>query len=726
MASPDNELMAQQTEADESINSNESVIDSGHISDERGLRVILQEVLDSRALSQHAVLRIHSKEIRGHIGISDGTYICGAYSQSLGEYGLKALRRLLETSRGIYAIVNRTEQQVELKQSLQVHVGQLLTWRLPDDQAPPNAPIPALSQALDAVVRYSQEGVLPAVSLAQEDDSSPAPQSDEPTFAAWGGDIPVLSSNLSKLTRNVATKPQTNGASVVTAEILPAVLEAALNEDSDEPVGGETAGLSLPPTPVVSLPPAPPTATVLPPPPSAPAAPAGGPAIPPAPPKPPAPEAPDQLKISSSWTLDELNAIQPPAKGTAESPQANIPKASAAASNPSNTQGQAEADIDRAIRQRSTHELPVVPNLSDAAVRALVQRNAEAAGPKAFLSRSDVQQVKQSKTSNKWFWVQLVAGTVMLCVMFHQVYQVLTNAWYHKSGVSALKNGNNNLAKLEFTTLINNDPNSAQSYIDRALAETRLNDWTAAMADYDRAIEIDPKQLVAHAGKALIQIKKSNFDEAIAECDSIQSIDPKFADLYRLRAIALCNSKHYEKTIEDANSYLQLVAGQNKPIGRADVLEARAYAFYKLGNYDRATTDYTDAIALEPNNGNLRASRAMVYQKTHDWTHALEDAEKAIELNPGITANYQLRSLCYQGQGKMDEAIADLTTAVKLSPTVELHRLRAMARMAAHDYKNALEDLDYILSVSPDDREASVAYQQAKQKIAESPSRGSN
>jgi tetratricopeptide (TPR) repeat protein len=60
----------------------------------------------------------------------------------------------------------------------------------------------------------------------------------------------------------------------------------------------------------------------------------------------------------------------------------------------------------------------------------------------------------------------------------------------NKTGYEAFTNGNYQLAKELFTKEIKDNPNNAELYYNRALAELKLNQYDEAQKDFNKAKEI--------------------------------------------------------------------------------------------------------------------------------------------------------------------------------------------------------------------------------------------
>jgi len=60
----------------------------------------------------------------------------------------------------------------------------------------------------------------------------------------------------------------------------------------------------------------------------------------------------------------------------------------------------------------------------------------------------------------------------------------------------------------------------------------------------------------------------------------------------------------------------------------------RGVAYRKKGEVDRAIADYTEAIALDPNDAIAYSNRGVAYKKKGDKEQAIADFRTALEINP--------------------------------------------------------------------------------------------
>lgn len=101
----------------------------------------------------------------------------------------------------------------------------------------------------------------------------------------------------------------------------------------------------------------------------------------------------------------------------------------------------------------------------------------------------------------------------------------------------------------------------------------------------------------------------------------------------------------------------------------------RGVAHGEAGNFDPAIADYSQALALRPNDATTIRNLRVAYVRRGElefasgaYDDAVADFSEAIDLEPEHHLAYQRRGEVYTELGLLDRAIADLERAVVLSP----------------------------------------------------------
>ena len=109
---------------------------------------------------------------------------------------------------------------------------------------------------------------------------------------------------------------------------------------------------------------------------------------------------------------------------------------------------------------------------------------------------------------------------------------------------------------------------------------------------------------------------------------------------------------------------------------------ARGISRFDLGDQSGGLSDFSQAIALRPQNATLYRTRAGGYAAAKQLEAALKDANQALRLDPDDPDSLATRAYIYGQLGNREKAVEDLRYAVRLRPGMkeaadELRRLEA-------------------------------------------------
>ena len=178
-----------------------------------------------------------------------------------------------------------------------------------------------------------------------------------------------------------------------------------------------------------------------------------------------------------------------------------------------------------------------------------------------------------------------------------------------------------------------------------------------------------------------------NPEDAIAACTSLISAgriaDPILAKVYKSRAMALHNKSQFDRAISDYDQAVKLAPDDT------DAINNRGKAWQAKGNLDRAISDFTEAILIDTTDrvGALRF-RSIALRQRGDIEGAIMDADKAIRLYPDYNAAYVARGLAYEAKGDIGRARADYSVALALPakyPSGKDAQRQARERLTALD-----------------------------------------
>lgn len=144
------------------------------------------------------------------------------------------------------------------------------------------------------------------------------------------------------------------------------------------------------------------------------------------------------------------------------------------------------------------------------------------------------------------------------------------------------------------------------------------------------------------------------------------------------------------------------IVAKSPNLPRALINRGGAYA--KLGEWDKAITDYNRAIQLRPDDASLIA-RGMAHLNSNNIPAATRDFQEAIAAasTPEMRAiAHRNRGTAHSAAGDIEAAIADYTEAIKLVPDdAQAHFNRANAWRRLEQYQKAIDDYAACVALTP-------------------------
>lgn len=195
----------------------------------------------------------------------------------------------------------------------------------------------------------------------------------------------------------------------------------------------------------------------------------------------------------------------------------------------------------------------------------------------------------------------------------------------------ALQNNDLNRALKLTNICIESNPMQVNMYNNRGIIYKNLGKYDEALKDFDYAINIDNNYKQAYYNRANLLLQLGYNDEALAELNRLVKIDPRDAFAYNTIGVILISQHKYKESIR----YYDKVLSLDKSL--TAVYYNRAYANYKLNNFDACISDYTKLL-----NSKVK----------------LSDFEKA--------QAYHFRSSCNSQSHKAVSAVNDLSNAARL------------------------------------------------------------
>ena len=160
------------------------------------------------------------------------------------------------------------------------------------------------------------------------------------------------------------------------------------------------------------------------------------------------------------------------------------------------------------------------------------------------------------------------------------------------------------------------------------------------------------------------------------------------------------------------SNYLKALLGEARPAKplsqNSRTISAETYflwgnANYKLGQYEVAISDYTQAIRLKPNYADAYYNRGNAKDALKQYAAAIADYTEAIRLKPNYAGAYNNQGIAKAELGQYFLAISDYDMAIRLKPNYAFaYNNRGLAKDALKQYAAAIADYTEAIRLKPD------------------------
>jgi tetratricopeptide (TPR) repeat protein len=288
----------------------------------------------------------------------------------------------------------------------------------------------------------------------------------------------------------------------------------------------------------------------------------------------------------------------------------------------------------------------------------------------------------------------LLAGIAALCVL---AAPIMVRSAY-ASDEDSCKVGNFTAKIAACTSLIKSGRWSgsglAWAYVDRGQAYLDHGDTDVAIADFNEAIRLDPKYADAYIGRSVAYRNKGDRDRAAADNREAMRLNPAEANK------SICFQESGDAAIAGCNK--AITSGKFDGSVLSVLFENRGIEYSRKGLRERARSDYTEAIRLNPKTFSVYNDRGDDYRIDGDYERALLDLDIAIRLNPNWAQAYKTRAEIYRDRGDPARAVPDYDQAIRLDPQYMFAYFgRGRANLLTGALPRALADLNQVTVLAP-------------------------
>ena len=238
-------------------------------------------------------------------------------------------------------------------------------------------------------------------------------------------------------------------------------------------------------------------------------------------------------------------------------------------------------------------------------------------------------------------------------------------------------------------------PNFIDAYYQRAKVKEKLQDWTGAIADYQRVNRLKPTAK-AYLSMALINLAQGDLPAAISNSQLAIKLDTTLPMAHRLLA------KIYQQQQQINLAIRAYKKATRCYLNQGDKKNAR-YCFAQIESLQQlALSQEAVNTSVDFNLAQNFLEKAIAKSQAKNYYAALDDLNWLLNIDP-----HNLEALCHRGLicakiGSNQRAIADLATIVKLEPhNLKWQYQRGIARLYLNDAFGALQEFNQLLQQEP-------------------------
>ncbi len=246
----------------------------------------------------------------------------------------------------------------------------------------------------------------------------------------------------------------------------------------------------------------------------------------------------------------------------------------------------------------------------------------------------------------------------------------------------------------EQNVLVNQQPDCAAHYVNRAFAYAQLADYDNAVKDYDHAVDLEPENEQIRYLRGCYLLDRGELESALEDFDRTIDLAGEHDDARARRAAILLQLKRPHEALEE---YEKLIA---KHPDDPQAYSGHAFANQLIGNDQAAEQDFDQVRRLAPDESLATTVRSLfgkarALEQRERYEEAIEIASEIVQLVPEETVGYEIRAWLQWCDEQYVEALDDFTHLLSLAedhPNALNGRGHVQAEMG--DWRLALDDLD--------------------------------
>ncbi len=212
-------------------------------------------------------------------------------------------------------------------------------------------------------------------------------------------------------------------------------------------------------------------------------------------------------------------------------------------------------------------------------------------------------------------------------------------------------------------------PQDHRAYLERAAAESELQQYDKALADCEKSLSLNPKnefgnRYWAYYNEAAIYNTMGRFSEGKVAAQKAIDLNDSLPLAYTARADANIGLKKYKEALADTDEVLTQIAPKHN-----QTLLNRAFAYFYLNQPDKALADIDVVLEHDTNNYKAYVLRGRIRSAQKRYNDAIQDFAQALEIDQkGDFTLYFECAKAHMGAGQKQAAKDELNKALSLEP----------------------------------------------------------
>ncbi|MDY7005242.1 MAG: tetratricopeptide repeat protein [Cyanobacteriota bacterium] len=305
----------------------------------------------------------------------------------------------------------------------------------------------------------------------------------------------------------------------------------------------------------------------------------------------------------------------------------------------------------------------------------------------------------------------------------------------YKQAIAKSRAGDYQAAIQYFSRVIEINPNFAEAYYGRGLANFDLGNNKEAIADYTQALTINPNYIDAYLARGIAKLAVKDVSATIADANQIITINNNYAPAYKLLGNAYRKQDNQADAIDNFKRGAELYLEQKDAVncrkcldnikqiqsvstaaikiennlqkGDSKTFLTKILRKFEKGDRQGVIADLNWALQVDPEDSQAYCCRGIIRYKQGDNLGAISDFNQALQFNDRDILAYQNRGIIRSKMGDFKGAIADFDAAIKFEPNnslIYVSRGNTYRDMGA--YQEAMKDYEEALKINPNEAKA--------------------